>query len=554
MERAQEGTKLPEKITVILKRNGEAVDRKEVTAKDGWSYSWTGLEAYSSDGKTAYTYTVEEEPIEGYKTAVSGYNITNTITGTTKVEGTKTWNVPEGTAVPEKITVVLNRDGIEYKRQTVTAGNGWKYSFDNLPKYSEDGKAAYTYTVDEVAVTGYNKTVNGYNITNTKSDKVNVEGTKTWNVPEGTKLPEKITVILKRNGEAVDRKEVTAKDGWRYSWTGLEAYSSDGKTAYTYTVEEEPIEGYKTAVSGYNITNTITGTTKVEGTKTWNVPEGTAVPEKITVVLNRDGIEYKRQTVTAGNGWKYSFDNLPKYSEDGKAAYTYTVDEVAVTGYNKTVNGYNITNTITGTTKVEGKKTWNVPEGTKLPEKITVILKRNGEAVDRKEVTAKDGWSYSWTGLEAYSSDGKTAYTYTVEEEPIEGYKTAVSGYNITNTITGTTKVEGTKTWNVPEGTAVPEKITVVLNRDGIEYKRQTVTAGNGWKYSFDNLPKYSEDGKAAYTYTVDEVAVTGYNKTVNGYNITNTITGTTKVRGKEDVERAGRNEASGKDHRDPET
>ena len=128
----------------------------------------------------------------------------------------------------------------------------------------------------------------------------------------------------------------------------------------------------------YNITNTITGTTKVEGTKTWNVPEGTAVPEKITVVLNRDGIEYKRQTVTAGNGWKYSFDNLPKYSEDGKAAYTYTVDEEPVTGYNKTVNGYNITNTITGTTKVEGTKTWNVPEGTTLPEKITVNLYQNG--------------------------------------------------------------------------------------------------------------------------------------------------------------------------------
>ena len=86
--------------------------------------------------------------------------------------------------MPEKITVVLNRDGIEYKRQTATAGNGWKYSFDNLPKYSEDGKAAYTYTVDEVAVTGYNLvSVEGYNITNTKSDKVNVEGTKTWNVP-----------------------------------------------------------------------------------------------------------------------------------------------------------------------------------------------------------------------------------------------------------------------------------------------------------------------------------------------------------------------------------
>ena len=249
------------------------------------------------------------------------------------------------------------------------------------------------------------------------------------------------------------------------------------------------------------------------------------MPEKITVVLNRDGIEYKRQTVTAGNGWKYSFGNLPKYSEDGKAAYTYTVDEVAVTGYNKTVNGYNITNTITGTTKVEGKKTWNVPEGTKLPEKITVILKRNGEAVDRKEVTAKDGWSYSWTGLEAYSSDGKTAYTYTVEEEPIEGYKTAVSGYNITNTITGTTEVKGTKTWKAPEGTKLPDSITVILNQNGVKYDSKTVTAADDWTYEWKDLPLYSEDGNTAYVYEVDEVKVEGYIKSVDDYNITNTIT-----------------------------
>ena len=176
---------------------------KTVTAEDGWKYSWTDLEAYSKDGKTAYTYTVDEEKVSGYEKAVSGYNITNTITGTTKVEGTKTWNAPEGTELPEKITVVLNRNGAEYKRQDVTAANDWKYSFDKLPKYSEDGKTEYTYTVDEVAVTGYNKTVDGYNITNTKSDKVNVEGSKTWNVPEGTTLPEKITVNLYQNGTKI---------------------------------------------------------------------------------------------------------------------------------------------------------------------------------------------------------------------------------------------------------------------------------------------------------------------------------------------------------------
>lgn len=94
-----------------------------------------------------------------------------------------------------------------------------------------------------------------------------------------------------------------------------------------------------------------------------------------------------------------------------------------------------VTNTYRGIS-VSGTKTWRVPDGTKLPESITVILKRNGSPVDSKEVTADDDWSYEFTNLPAYSADGSTAYTYTVEEKPVEGYITTVSGTNLINTIT----------------------------------------------------------------------------------------------------------------------
>lgn len=87
-------------------------------------------------------------------------------------------------------------------------------------------------------------------------------------------------------------------------------------------------------------------------------------------------------------------------------------------------------------TSVSGTKTWRVPEGTELPESITVILKRNDEPVARKKVTAADDWSYEFTELPAYSEDGSTAYTYTVDEEPVEGYITTVSETNLINTIT----------------------------------------------------------------------------------------------------------------------
>ena len=263
-----------------------------------------------------------------------------------------------------------------------------------------------------------------------------VSGTKTWRVPEGTELPESITVILKRNDEPVARKKVTAADDWSYEFTELPAYSEDGSTAYTYTVDEEPVAGYNKEVDGYDLINTKSEKIEITGTKTWRAPEGSELPESITVILNRNGSPVDSKKVTAADDWSYEFTELPAYSEDGSTAYTYTVDEEPVEGYITTVSGTNLINTITGTTSVSGTKTWRVPEGTKLPESITVILNRNDEPVARKKVTAADDWSYEFTELPAYSEDGSTAYTYTVDEEPVEGYITTVSETNLINTIT----------------------------------------------------------------------------------------------------------------------
>ena len=528
---------MPENNTVTVKNGKEASFGKIAYTKEG-TYRYVIKEIkHSTPGMTydkAEHYVavkVVKDETSGELTATVTYDdgqskleVVNEYDGTTSVEGTKTWNVPEGTKLPEKITVDLLRNGEVIDSKEIKATDEWKYSFDNLPKYSKDGKTAYTYTVKEEPVKGYISKVEGYDIINTITGTTSVEGTKSWNVPAGTKLPESITVILEQNGTLYDSKKVTAEDGWSYSWTELPKYSKDGKTAYTYTVEEKPVEGYTTAVAGTNITNTITGTTEVKGTKTWNVPEGTKLPEKITVDLLRNGEVIDSKGVTAADEWKYSFDNLQKYSEDGKTAYTYTVKEEAVKGYVSKVEGYDIINTITGTTSVEGTKTWNVPEGTKLPEKIKVYLIRNGESIDSKEVTADDNWAYSWTELPKYSEDGKTAYTYTIEEEPVKGYISKVEGYDIINTITGTTSVEGTKTWEVQDGIDQPDSIVVNLLRNGEKIDSKKVTVEDNWKYSWTDLPKYSEDGMTAYEYTVDEEEVNGYDKIIDGYNITNKL------------------------------
>ena len=542
---AEEGTPMPtETGNKVSIKAGETGSFGSITYTDTGVYYYTVKETKGSTvgmsyDETEYLVTVVVSMNDERKlTASVYYNIVMTdipevesdvralvVTNTyrvTSVSGTKTWRVPEGTDLPESITVILNRNDEPVARKKVTVADDWSYEFTNLPMYDEDG-VAYTYEVDEEPVAGYNKEVDGYDLINTITGTTSVSGTKTWRAPEGTDLPESITVILKRNDEPVARKKVTAADDWSYEFTELPMYDEDG-AAYTYEVDEEPVAGYNKEVDGYDLINTITGTTSVSGTKTWRAPEGTDLPESITVILKRNDEPVARKKVTAADDWSYEFTELPMYDEDG-AAYTYEVDEEPVAGYNKEVDGYDLINTITGTTSVSGTKTWRAPEGTDLPESITVILNRNDEPVARKKVTAADDWSYEFTELPAYSEDGRTAYTYTVDEESVEGYITTVSGTNLINTITGTTSVSGTKTWRAPEGTDLPESITVILNRNDEPVARKKVTAADDWSYEFTELPAYSEDGSTAYTYTVEEKPVEGYITTVSGTDLINTIT-----------------------------
>ena len=549
---AEEGTPMPtETGNKVSIKAGEIGSFGSITYTDTGVYYYTVKETKGSTvgmsyDETEYLVTVVVSMNDERKlTASVYYNIVMTdipevesdvralvVTNTyrvTSVSGTKTWRVPEGTDLPESITVILKRNDEPVARKKVTAADDWSYEFTNLPAYSEDGLTAYTYTVDEESVAGYNKEVDGYDLINTKSEKIEITGTKTWRAPEGTELPESITVILKRNDEPVARKKVTAADDWSYEFTELPAYSEDGRTAYTYTVDEESVEGYITTVSGTNLINTITGTTSVSGTKTWRAPEGTELPESITVILKRNDEPVARKKVTAADDWSYEFTELPAYSEDGLTAYTYTVDEESVEGYITTVSGTDLINTITGTTSVSGTKTWRAPEGTELPESITVILKRNDEPVARKKVTAADDWSYEFTNLPAYSDDGSTAYTYTVDEEPVEGYITTVSGTDLINTITSVKiskvdiadgeELEGAtiqlidkETGEVvEEWTSTNEAHEVTGLTTGKTYILRETVAPEGYSITSDTTFELKEDGsidKEKTTTTVSEEGV----------------------------------------------
>ena len=358
-------------------------------------------------------YTVEEVNFDG--TALTGEeeytsrlstNATGTIdkeAGTVAVNVTVTniYEIPETSAV---ISVQKIVDGTGYNQDE---------AFEFTLSAAEEGTPMPTETGNKVSIkAGETGSFGSITYTDTGVYYYNVKETKGSTVGMSYDETEYlVTVVVSMNAE----RKLTASVYYNIVMTDIPEVESD--------------------VRALVVTNTYR-VTSVSGTKTWRVPEGTDLPESITVILNRNGSPVDSKKVTAADDWSYEFTNLPVYSDDGLTAYTYTVDEEPVEGYITTVSETNLINTITGTTSVSGTKTWRVPEGTELPESITVILNRNDEPVARKKVTADDDWSYEFTELPAYSEDGRTAYTYTVEEKPVEGYITTVIGTNLINTIT----------------------------------------------------------------------------------------------------------------------
>ena len=369
------------------------------------------------------------------------------------VSGEKKWddsNDQDGKR-PAAITVDLLADGVKIQSKAVTAADGWKYSFGNLPESKGGKKIAYT--VAEEPVDGYTSAVDGSNITNThKVERTSVSVEKKWSDAsnqDGVR-PSSVSVQLYANGKASgDPVTLDAANSWKHTWSDL-AKNAAGK-AIVYTVKEVSIpEGYTSetagdAASGFIITNKHTpGVTAVCGVKTWddNDDQDGVRPKSITVNLLADGEVIKTAAVTAANGWRYSFEDLPQFKDGRKI--TYTVSEQPVEGYKTTIDGTAITNTHkTEKTSVSVEKKWKDQDNKdgSRPSSVSVQLYANGKASgDPVTLDAANSWKHTWSGLDKNAS-GK-AITYTVKETSVpHGYTSTISGdmasgFTVTNTHT----------------------------------------------------------------------------------------------------------------------
>ena len=527
--------KRPASITIRLWKNGTELSDKvlTVTADDDWKWSFNGLPKYENGSEIRYTIT--EDSVDGYTSAVNGYDVTNTYSPEqTSIMVTKAWvdNNNQDGLRPESVTVKLLADGADTgKTLILSAGNNWQGTFTNLDRYQNGQEIAYS--IAEVSVTGYEtqitgSSVTGYTITNTHTpETVTLSGSKTWNDnnDQDGKRPSSITIRLYGNGELKDTMTVTTKDDWKWSFTNLPKYA-DGD-AINYTITEDAVPGYTTKVDGFNVTNSYTpGKTSVTVTKAWNDAgdQDGIRPDEITMKLLANGKDTGESlTLSKANRWMGIFTDLDEYKDGAKIVYT--IEEVAVKGYDSVITGdvstgFVITNSHTpAEIDLSGSKTWDDADDQdgKRPDSITIRLYANGEQVKVVTVTADDDWKWSFANLPKYENGREIVYTIT--EDAVSGYQSEVKGMDVTNHYTpGQINIPVTKNWQDKDDAdgIRPDSITVKLYADGKDTgKEMVLDQENNWTGSFDNLDEYADGVKIVYT--IAETKVDGYDSAISG-------------------------------------
>ena len=280
--------------------------------------------------------------------------------------------------------------------------------------------------------------VNGYNVTNSYTPgKTSVTVTKTWNDAgnqDGLRTGE-ITVKLLADGKDTGKTLTLSKENrWMGIFTDLDEYKDGQKIVYT--VEEVSVKGYDSVITGdastgFVITNSHTPEEiSLSGSKTWDDAENQdgKRPDSITIRLYANGEQIKVVTVTADDGWKWNFTNLPKYENGSEIRYTITED--VVPGYQSEVDGMDVTNHYTpGQINIPVTKNWQDKDDADgiRPDSITVKLYADGKDTGRELILDQENsWTGSFDELDEYA--GGVKIVYTIAEIEVKGYDTAISG------------------------------------------------------------------------------------------------------------------------------
>ena len=532
----------PGSVTIKVLNGNEVVATAIVNGTGNtWTYTFTDLPEYSNGQEIVYT--VEEVVPAGYTRSINGTQIVNThVPDLTEINVTKVWDDNnDNDNARRNVTVELTADGEVVDTAVLSADNGWKATFSDLP-VNKNG-VPIVYNISEVEIDHYITSItenNGnYIITNTLvPELVNVTVNKVWNDSNNQDAirPAEVTLKLKADGKEYMVKVVKGENGnWIYTFTDLPKFNA-GKEI-VYTVEEVNIaKGYTVTYSEdtLNITNThIPEVTKVEVAKVWddNDNQDGKRPGSVTVDLLADGQVVDTAVLNASNDWKHTFTDLAKYDAGREIVYTisessvpeaYTVKVVFCEGVFKVINSHT-----PEVVNITVNKTWddNDDQDGIRPESVTVKV-LNGDVIVKTATVSGADWTYTFTDLPKYSNGQEIVYT--IEEVVPAGYTSVVNGTVIVNThVPDLTEINVTKVWDDNnDNDNARRNVTVELTADGEVVDTAVLSADNGWKATFSDLP-VNKNG-VPIVYNISEVEIDHYITSItenNGnYIITNTL------------------------------
>jgi pilin isopeptide linkage protein/LPXTG-motif cell wall-anchored protein len=285
-------------------------------------------------GETVNSITFSNKTSKTPETPKSDTHKTTVTPEKTSVSGTKTWvGVSDGEKVPD-ITIDLLRDGSKTD-STVLRDGEKEYSFDDLDKYDPADGHEYKYTVKEEPVDGYTSKQDGFNFTNTKTEKTPAHPDQHEEtpavVPAELKLEALKTVDGKAPGTAsfkFDLKDengsvlqtVTNDQEGNIIFSPISYDESDCGKTFTYTVSEQQdaSKTYRFDSRVYKITvtpslDTATGRITAEPEITL---DGSSA-EKI--VFNNTTIKDSKVTPSGGNKRPADSDKTNKTNTNGKS-------------------------------------------------------------------------------------------------------------------------------------------------------------------------------------------------------------------------------------------
>lgn len=539
----------PDSVTIHMNgSDGSSTEATLSNVKD-WKYTFKHMPLFDANGNEI-TYTITEDAVTGYTYTVTNkdraFTITNRHTQETfSIPVTKTWedNGNQDGVRPSAIHVTLmGSDGNVYEANLTAAGK-WKYEFKDLPRYWMEG-VAIDYTLSEEAVNGYTYKIEGdantgFTVTNEHISAVtNVVVNKYWEdtANQDGVRPDSVAVTLSGSDGKTYKATLTKDTGFSKTFEDLPVFFNNG-TKITYTVTEDAVNGYTGKITtddtGYilSITNThAPETIRKTVTKTWddgNDRDGIR-PANIKIELYGTDGTRRTQYLTKDNHWSYSFENLPKYQNEG-TIILYTIKEEAVDGYTQksvtTTAGFDLTNTHEiQTADYEVKKVWiddNDRDGAR-PTSITLTLTGSDGSKYTKLMTAADNWN-AVTFERVPMFNGGKYITYTLTENEVPSYINSIEvsedgkHFTVTNThAPDHTVINITEVWhdeNDQDGIRPRKMTAIVVGSNGNRHEVPLHSSGD-WHYTCDDLVKYWKNGQLV-DYTVEAVTIDGYTSEV---------------------------------------